>query len=641
MASGTINGTTGNDYIDAKIEWSSTANFNDNSSSVTAALYYKRNNTGFTTSGTGTFTIEINGKTKTVTTSVSITEDKWVKVVELTTTVSHGSDGRKSVTIAASGKIPDATLTYTSVYGSATLDVIAKAATIDKLYCSTSYFNGDVTFWWTPQNTNLYHECIVELKLSDGSYSTPMNRMRLGGGGTGTVGISRDETTSLSLALIYNNIPNTEVKGTLRFTIFTYSDSAYSKKVGGYSKNITLSMPEDDSTRPTATMTLSSVNSLDSPFNTLYIQGKSKVKADFANGKGKYGASIVSYKMTVGSTSYETPYTSDYLTTTGAITVKGTVTDSRGFSRTYTQTITVLEYSSPRILPKSDESSIICKRCDKDGNIADSGTYLKIKAKRSYSKLTSEGVQKNFCSIQYRYRATGASWSSWETILDRTATSDDIETGALLGTFDVASSYSVQIRSIDDIGEANTTAQTISTEKVYMHRAGSKNSFSLGKRVEENNTFDVAKDITAIFRGKVKFPGEAWLKLDLNSGINESEVETGRYGGTGAYYRVCSGEKHICITFNVSFTTSSSTVRVVDRYKLDTTEYQIPEEYRPSHDVYALCPVGFSDDSRGIATVSVAPSGRVNVYAVHKLPGATLSNGDIVKWIDGYIDYWT
>jgi hypothetical protein len=174
-----------------------------------------------------------------------------------------------------------------------------------------------------------------------------------------------------------------------------------------------------------------------------------------------------------------------------------------------------------------------------------------------------------------------------------------------------------------------------------MHEAASRNSLGIGKYAENNNVVDIAEDITTIVRGKVSFPGEAWLALSLYSAVTESSVTTGRYGGTGAYYRVCTGEKRICITFNVSFTTSSSTVRVVDRYKPGTEEYQIPAKYRPSYDVYALCPVGFSDNSRGIATVSVSPSGRVNIYAVHKLPGATLSSGETVSWIDGYIDYWT
>ena len=252
------------------------------------------------------------------------------------------------------------------------------------------------------------------------------------------------------------------------------------------------------------------------------------------------------------------------------------------------------------------------------------------------------GSQKNFCSIRYRYKPEGGSYTSWTTILAENATSDEVTTGALLGgALSVASSYVVQVGVIDTLGESANTTVPIPTEKVYMHKAGSMRSLAIGKYAEEENTFDVAEDITAIFRGKVRFPGEAWKSLELYSSVVTSETSVGRYGGTGAYYRVCSGEKRICVIFNVSFTTSSSTVRVVDRYKSGTTEFQIPSAYRPGCDVYALCPVGFADGSRGIATVSVAPSGRVNIYVVHKLPGATLSNGDTVAWIDGYIDYWT
>ena len=352
--------------------------------------------------------------------------------------------------------------------------------------------------------------------------------------------------------------------------------------------------------------------------------------ANFTNGGGKYGAYIVSYKMSVDGKSYGSPYTSGYITSSGGVTVKGIVTDSRGRSRTYTKNITVLSYAEPKIVPASGESEIICTRCDADGNISDSGTYIKIKAKRSYSKVLSDGVQKNFCSIQYRYKENGGSYSSWSTILSTTTSSDEVDTGALVGTIDIAKSYSVQIRAIDDMGEYSLYATTISTEKVYRHKAGSMNAYALGKHAEEENSFDVAEDWTAIFRGDVRFAGEKWESLPLGTAVAKSSVNSGRWGGSGVYYRVCAGGKHVYVAFNVSFTTSSSTVR--------TESYTIP--HPPTYDVYALCPVGFSDGSRGIATVSVSPKGRVNIYAVHKLPGAILSTGETVDWIDGYIDYW-
>jgi hypothetical protein len=285
----------------------------------------------------------------------------------------------------------------------------------------------------------------------------------------------------------------------------------------------------------------------------------------------------------------------------------------------------------------SGEDEVIAARCDASGNLNDNGTYLRIKAKRSYIKIfdhaTSVPEQKNPCVIQYRYRADGGSFSDWITILAANASSDEVDTGAILGTLDVASSYFVQVRAIDTVGEFTSTSITISTEKVYWHRAGSRGSFAFGKYAEEDNTFDIAEDKTAIFRGEVRFPGEAWVELARGTNVVESTVNSGRWRGTGVFYRVCAGGKHIYVAFNVSFTTSSSTVRA--------ESYTLPYEYRPTYDVYALCPVGFADGSRGIATVSVSPKGRVNIYAVHKLPGATLSTGDTVAWIDGYIDFWT
>ena len=629
MAQGTINGSTGNEYIDAKVVWSSTTNALKNQSSVTAALYYKRNNTGYTTYGTGSFSITINGVKTSATKTLTITESEWVKAVSATVTVSHNDNGSKSIAISATGSSSGTSLDSTSVSGTAVLDTIPRATSIDSLSCSTKYFNGTFTYKYTPKNSSYYNRCNISLNI-DGTY-TNVRSVNLGKKSasqkTETVTFSEDE-----LATIYNKLPKT-TKGTLRFTFRTYSDSGYSSQIGDPDyKEITLTIPNIDATQPTVTMTLSPVSSLPSPFNALYIKGRSKIDANFTNAEGKYEASIVSYTMSVLGKSYGSPYTSEYITTEGEVSVTGTIKDSRGYSRTYTKKITVIAYSNPKIIPASGDGEIVCARCDANGNFSDSGTYLRIRAKRSYSKVLSSGVQKNFCSIRYRYKAEGGSYSSWATILATNSASDEIDTGALLGgALLQTSSYVVQVGVIDTLGESDHTTVRIPTDKIYCHRAGSMNSFGFGKYAEEPNTIDIAEDITTKFRGKVSFAGEEWVSLPLGTNVSASSVNTGRWGGSGVYYRVCAGEKHIYVAFNVSFTTSGSAVRA--------ESHTIP--YPPSYDVYALCAVGFADDSIGIAKVGISPKGRVNIYAVHKLPGATLSTGDTVKWIDGYIDYWT
>lgn len=464
MAGSTIIGSTGNENIDAKVVWSSKANTSTNKSTVTAALYYKRNNTGFTTYGTGSFSITINGVKTNASKTLTITESDWVMAVEATVTVSHDSDGSKSIKISASGSISGTTLTSTNVSGTVELDTIPRASSIDSLSCATKYFNGKLTYKYTPKTSNYYNRCNISLNL-DGEFIS-VKSVLLGKQSasqkTATVTFTEDE-----LSTIYNKLPKTD-KGTLRFTLRTYSDSDYTAQIGDPAyKEISLYIPDISATKPTATMTLTPVTSLGSPFDSLYIKGRSKVDANFTNGEGKYGADIVSYKMSVAGKTYGSPYTSGYLSTAGEVTVTGTVTDSRGFSRTYTKTITVIPYSEPKIIPVSGEKSIICERCDAYGNLAESGTYLKVRARRSYSMVESGGTQNNFCIIRYRVRKeSDKSYSDWNTILDKTEESDTVEVKIANAVPSAETAYFVQLGVVDDIGNVDAVQVSVPSDFV-------------------------------------------------------------------------------------------------------------------------------------------------------------------------------
>jgi hypothetical protein len=630
MASGTIYGSTNNEYIDAKIEWSSVADHNLNKSTVTASLWYKRNNSGFITQGTGIFSITVAGATKKETKAVTITENDWVKVVEIVgVVVTHKSDGTRSVAMSASGSIPGTTLSSTSVSDTVQIDTILTPSTINFLSCGTLYITAPFTYKFIVKSASLYNRCNIALNI-DGEYIA-VKSILLGKRAVG----QHTEIVTLSVAelsTIYNELPNS-TRGTLRFTFRSYSDSGYSTQIGDASyKELSLDIPDDDTTQPTATMTLKAVNSLASPFDSLYIKGKTKVDVDFTNGTGKFGASIKSYNMRVLQQGkyFAAPHISEYLTTSGTVDVYGYVTDSRGFTREYHKPITVIEYSNPRILPPSGESNIICGRCDEGGNLSDSGTYLKIRAKRSYSKVVASGEQKNFCFIRYRYKADGGSWSSWETILAENATSDEVTTGALLeGKLLQTSAYVVEVGVVDTLGETDYTTISIPTDKIYMHRAGSLRSLGIGKYVDEENTVDIADDITTKFRGKVLFAGEAWTNLGLSDNVSESESNAGRWGGTGCYYRACAGEKHIYVAFNCAFAYSGDPIQV--------NKDPIPEAYRPGRNVYALCATG----GRSVARILVNNEGNIFVDWIQVISAAEATTSSTVKWIDGYIDYWT
>lgn len=520
MAGTTIKGSTSNEYIDAQIVWYSTANKSANTSSVTAALYYKRNNTGHTTSGTGTFSITIDGVTKSASKTVSITENSWVKVVENTVTVNHNYNGRRTITISGAGSIPSTSLSATSISAKVDLDVIPRETTFDYLSCATKYFNGKITYKFTPQSPDLYNRCQITINDTHVKY-LPLGKQSAS---LHTGSLTLDET---DLTIIYNKLPSS-TKGTLRFTFTTYTDVNYSDAVGsGQYKEISLEIPLNDKTQPTATIDISPSHSIPDKFKDWYIRGKSKVKASITDVTGKYGATVKTIKMTVLGKTYSHTYTSgDVTIVSPVLNVEGNsivqfiLTDSRGFSTTYSRSITVLPYAPPIILPANGEDEIVCARCDANGNFDDSGTFLRIKAKRSYSKVNVSGVDQNLCYIRYRYKAEGGSYSAWITILPTTASSDEIVTGALLGTLDVMSTYLVQIAAVDTIGEMGSTIISLPTERVYMHKAASMNSLGIGKYAEEANTVDIAEDMLLKVRGELSVRGDKVSDLPVEVGTN-------------------------------------------------------------------------------------------------------------------------
>ena len=453
MASGTITGTTSNEYIEAKVEWESTAIPEDNQSKVVAKLYYRRTNTGYTTYGTGSFSVKV-GTTKTTAQKRVEIGTSWVLVVQHTAHVDHEDDGTKKVTISATGSIPDTTFTSTSLEKTVTLNTIPRASDVS---ASDVTIGSKCKVTWTPHSKSFS----FVLKFSMGSWSASKS-------------VDPNTTSSYTYTgytipySVAKQIPNSNT-GTMTVELQTYSGS---KLIGSSSDTFTVTVPSNSSTQPAVTMTLAPVSSLASPLNTLYIQGYSRVKATLS-AEGKEDANISSLTMTVQGKTYASPYQSALLTTTGNVTVTGSAKDSRGITGKDEQTINVIPYSAPKILPANGEKDIICARCDSSGNLTDSGTCIKIKARRSYSKVESGGTQHNKCSIRFRYRVeTTKTFSGWTTLLSASTTSPDtVNTTITSITFDPQKAYVIQIGVVDTIGNTDAAQFGIPTDNATLHLA--------------------------------------------------------------------------------------------------------------------------------------------------------------------------
>jgi hypothetical protein len=521
MASGLIKGTTGNEYIDSKIEWTSKLYSSTNMSYVGAALFYRRNNTGYTTYGTGSFSITINGQKTSKTATITIT-DEWTLAMSVSDiAVDHDTDGAKTITISATGSISGTTLTSTTCSGKVDLDTNTRKSTITS--ASDKLLGNKCAITWTPNSTSAKFK--LKFSLGDWSYTT----------GYISPGTTSEYTyTGYKLPLdVAEDAPISGTEDTMSVTLYTYVSSTL---IGSSSTTFTVTVPPNSSLLPSVSMTLTPVSSLGSPFSSLYIQGKSKVKATFS-GEGKYGADISSYRLYVQNYDYGSPYQSAYITRSGTVTVTGRATDSRGYYNETEEDISVIPYGKPSLLPASDEDAIICARCDADGNLSESGTYLKIKARRSYYKVTSGGVQKNFCAIRYRCVTEGKKFSGdegWVTLLSGSTTSTDTINKTMSGVVSSAeTAYVVQVGVIDDIGESDTVQFIIPTDFVTLDIPEAQAGKRIGLLRYARDSSEPGIDVGApIYGGSVDS-----LKLGTRLTATEaSPLDLNDYKTPGCYY---------------------------------------------------------------------------------------------------------
>lgn len=398
--------------------------------------------------------------------------------------ITHNSDGSKTVTIAVD--ISGATISGDKGHGwkvtgskSVGLTTIPRASNITSV--SDVILGNACSIKWIPLSAAFYYK--MGFQIGDWKHSTEV--------------VHPNQTTEYTYTLtipleVANQIPN-DPDGTMYVYLHTFSDSAGTNQIGDTSSaTFKVTVPDNEYTKPLVFMDVSAVHSLSAQFTGLYIQGHSRVVVT-PSADGQFGADIQSFSMRVGGVSYGEAenYTSDYFSTYGVFNVACYATDSRGYIGETSRDINVIAYRNPKL------ENVSATRCDANGNESESGTYLKIKAKRSYAPVESRNVQKNFCRICYRYAVEGNShYSDWVTILAAdNLTSDEVVTAPLLdGNLLATTSYRVEVQAVDDISASVPSTIIIPTDKVYWHRDGARNALGLGKYNEKDNAIDSAWD---------------------------------------------------------------------------------------------------------------------------------------------------
>lgn len=181
-----------------------------------------------------------------------------------------------------------------------------------------------------------------------------------------------------------------------------------------------------------------------------FIQGYSKLQVTPGMATAKNGASIANYTATCNGVSVSN--TTGAAITVGAVSKSGTVavvvtvTDSRGYTASVTQNITVVAYASPKA------SSVSLRRTN------DIETEMQLIFSGSFSPISIGGTNKNsLLYVRYRYKLTSASsYGSYTSILSAVTVSGTSFSYSNLELCDLpsGSSYDFHLQICDKLSTA-------------------------------------------------------------------------------------------------------------------------------------------------------------------------------------------
>ena len=274
-------------------------------------------------------------------------------------------------------------------------------------------------------------------------------------------------------------------KGEGSIIYITYQNG---REIGRDTKRLTLSVP--DSVRPT----LDSISVIDNNkavsrhlTQNKFISILSNLKVDFGNAAGAYGSTITKYNAYI----VNKPYSTDndgvigQVHETGNLTVRATVTDSRGrVSQPKDVSIELLDYHLPQI-------SFDVKRV---GTNAD---QLQVTRNIKISPLTVDGVQKNKMKISFKVAQFGTD----NFIVDNglasgtfTSVASLVNSSANLGGRYPSDKSYIVVGTVEDNFTSSSYRFEVATRSVVMSM--DQNGVGIGK-IRERGALDVGGDIYA------------------------------------------------------------------------------------------------------------------------------------------------
>ena len=397
----------------------------------------------------------------------------WYKLGSKSITVSHNADGTGSVTLSAEwdcGWDSAYTPRHLALSETVTLTTIPRASSVS---ASGDTLGQAVSITISRASSSFTHR----LYYSCGSISGAVI--------ASDVDTSYRWTPPVSLAA---QAPNASAV-VLSVIVETYNGSTY---IGASSVQITLAVPS--SVVPTLSVATSDPTKVSATYGG-YVQLRSKLKVDLT-ASGAQGSTIKSYSIKLGDiyAVAAASGTTDYLPTSGALTLTCTVTDSRGRTATKTQIITVIAYRKPTI------SDIAAARCNQDGTANRMGDYGKVTFSGAITALSN----KNTAAYAVQYREVGTeNWSN----AGSAAAGNYAPAGAyVVFAADKNKRYEVRVVATDAFEAIGSAVRDLPAAYALLHHAKHLLSMGIGRLCDKANALQVG--LKAYFDEDVEVSGE-------------------------------------------------------------------------------------------------------------------------------------
>lgn len=495
--SGSFSKSVVNNHYTLRVDWEATQSITDNTSTITSRVYYVIDPYySINLNGGRKGSITINGDTRSFTTeAISSSGGTTHLLYTATHVIAHDVDGKSSISLSCSWGMNAAiylSATNTNVWvgditasASDTLDSIPR---LSELVVSPGVLGEVQTLRVAQKSDSFTHKVRVECGPPSSTTEYAEYSVLI---------VDTDSTTSSETPISY--IPPEELAqynptGTavsVKYTIATYNGST---RLGHNTYYVDYAIP--DSVKPTC-----SVNYTASDPETAfwldtfkgYIKGLSKIDIG-VTAEEAYGSEIASYQIIVDGVTYDSNSVSEVtLLSSGDVTITAKVVDQRGRIGTSTQTVKVLDYSSPKI------TKLKVERCE----LSDDGTYV-------------ENIQGEYARITYSTSVTELRDNHTEVLIEYKKPSDQNWTQAYSElednvfsitdrTFEFAadsgSSYDIRIQVSDYIQTVSRTT-AVSTAFAIMHFNKNGKGLAIGKVSEEGDErLDIDMDV--VFRGQV------------------------------------------------------------------------------------------------------------------------------------------